>query len=302
MQRLATALLIAGAPSSLLAQTNPAPGGSSAASASGRASSVWAATLDCMQCVVHISAGGMWVEFGAEPVFRGMHGGSLLNGDVLVAVEGLLITTAAGARRLAQAADHPVLLTIRRNGHELDVVVAKPISWKFADDSTVAGFSAKSSTLPNGTIRTIRNNGRDTTYTVGNRSRSDSAGASALSSRSPVQDSVARPVLMDRETTRGWLGIALDCLRCTVDRTDRSARDSSLRFTTPPQVVAVEPGVAQQAGFRVGDIIRTIDGLSMITVEGARRFSTMRAGERVNFVVERGKNLVQLRLWVPQPP
>jgi S1-C subfamily serine protease len=109
------------------------------------------------------------------------------------------------------------------------------------------------------------------------------------------------PVEMNLNTTRGWLGLALDCLRCTVDRVDRTAHDSSLRFTTPPRVVAVEPGAAEQAGFRRGDVIRSIDGFPMISAEGARRFSSMRAGERVNFVVERGKDLVDLRLLVPRP-
>lgn len=106
---------------------------------------------------------------------------------------------------------------------------------------------------------------------------------------------------MNLTNTRGWLGLALDCLRCTVDRVDRTARDSSLRFTTPPRVVAVEPGAAAEAGFRVDDVIRSIDGFPMISAAGARRFSTMRASERVNFVVERGKNLVELRLVVPKP-
>jgi membrane-associated protease RseP (regulator of RpoE activity) len=114
-------------------------------------------------------------------------------------------------------------------------------------------------------------------------------------------DSLARPdtTEMNLATTRGWLGLALDCLRCTVDREDHSSRDGTVHFTTPPKVVAVEPGAAELAGFRSGDIVRTIDGLAMTTIEGAQRFSTLRAGERVNFVVERGKNLVVLRLVVP---
>jgi len=106
--------------------------------------------------------------------------------------------------------------------------------------------------------------------------------------------------VMDVETTRGWLGLALDCLRCSVDRVDRTSSDKTLRFTTPPRVVAVESGsAASQAGFVRGDVIRTIDGRAMTSAAGARRFSTMKGNERVRFIVERGQQLVVLTMVVP---
>lgn len=214
----------------------------------------WTGTLECVRCIVHVESTGTWVEFGAEPVIRGPRTGTgPHDGDVLVAVGGQLITTPAGARRLAHPGTPAPILTVRRAGRQIDYV--------YSQSAALTYVTADSISLQ-------------------------------------VQSS---PVEMNLNTTRGWLGLALDCLRCAVDRVDRTARDSSLRFTTPPRVVAIEPGAAQQAGFRVGDIIRTIDGLSMISAEGARRFSMMRAGERVNFVVERGKGLADLRLLVPKP-
>ena len=219
----------------------------------------WTGALECVRCIVHVESTGTWVEFGAEPVIRGPRSGDgPMDGDVLVAVGGQLITTPAGGRRLARPGTPAPIITVRRDGHEIDYVYPQSASLTFVSaDSIIAQFPGDSAAVH----------------------RTD----------------------MNFTTTRGWLGIALDCLRCSVDRVDRTARDSSLRFTTPPRVVAVEPGAAQQAGFRTGDIIRTIDGLSMISAEGARRFSTMRAGERVNFVVERGRDLVDLRLLVPKP-
>ena len=48
--------------------------------------------------------------------------GRIKPGDALVAVDGLLITTSAGSRRLAQATvGKPIRLTVRRAGEELDV-------------------------------------------------------------------------------------------------------------------------------------------------------------------------------------
>src|SRR5512135_1520779 len=58
--------------------------------------------LDCVQCTVHTDA-DRWIEYGAEPtVKRADSGGEGLHtGDVIVSIDGALITTAAGSRRLA---------------------------------------------------------------------------------------------------------------------------------------------------------------------------------------------------------
>ena len=76
----------------------------------------WAGALECLQCTIHLSPTGTWVEFGAEPIVRGKSadGGVLMEGDVLVAVDDMLITTPAGARRLANLGGQPTRLTIRR--------------------------------------------------------------------------------------------------------------------------------------------------------------------------------------------
>ena len=64
--------------------------------------------------------------------------------------------------------------------------------------------------------------------------------------------------------------------------------------------VEPRPSAAALAGFKAGDVIRTIDGKAMTSTEGAKRFSTMRTGERVTFVVDRGGTPVELRLLVPE--
>ena len=60
--------------------------------------------IECLQCTVHNSAEGRWVEYGAEPVIRGMNRArtGIEAGDVLVAIDGKLITTQAGGQRLSQ--------------------------------------------------------------------------------------------------------------------------------------------------------------------------------------------------------
>ena len=70
-----------------------------------------------------------WTQFGAEPELRdirpdGPAAGRLREGDILVAVDGALITTRAGSLRLARTRPgHAVRLTIRRAGRNRDVVI-----------------------------------------------------------------------------------------------------------------------------------------------------------------------------------
>lgn len=248
--------------------------------------------------------------FGRPYHFRFADGDSvsfntIVSGQMLFQPEGRLVfmTDSVGRRRFAEVNPaHP----IRRQLH-----------WQFGKslgsfDTIPSGALDASFTLPIGSrvigfqLGTF---GFRDLYTyiptppdgIGGFQGTEEAGTTRRNTaRGTAQDSAdVTHTDMNVTTTRGWLGIALDCLRCSVDREDRSSRDHAVRFTTPPKVVAVEPGAAAVAGFKPGDVIRTIDGNAMTSAAGARRFSTMRGGERVRFVVERGKQLLPLTLVVP---
>lgn len=419
-------------------------GGVSGAGAAGRGgrgnataiSGRWIGTLECIQCTVHLSPSETWVEFGAEPVVRGItaDGGALIDGDVLLAVDGVLITTPAGGRRLSASvtAAQPTRFTIRRNGRQMDVAVPQHIRWSvdstgrrvFASQSdsvtivtreardsvlraagwqfaagsngvlgwqigtlgftdqpvrtattpegatallkrpTAAASDSAVRSLPNplyltsrsdtslnatsirfinvptgGTLRLYTTDGTLIRMLANNRESGaavpwnvrdrngllvpggtyyfnmesagtsytgrlvivDSLRRSSEAGQSPDSTARVNTADMSLNTTRGWLGFALDCLRCTADRIDPSSKIPPVHFTTPPRVVAVEPGPASAAGFKVGDVIRTIDGKQMASPAGATRFSTMQGGERVQFGVERGRQLITLTLVVPKP-
>lgn len=283
-----------------------AQGGGSAAGSAGHAgrgtggSAGWAGTLECLQCTVHLSPTGTWVQFGAEPIVRGKtgDGSSLIDGDMLVAVDDILITTAAGGRRLASIDAQPTRFTIRRDGREIVLVTQHAFQWTY--DSGGRGSSAGvASRTATGTGTGVRGGdgvaGIDTSVHAGRDvgiGRGVGQGVDSLGRMNRIE--------MNVTNTRGWLGLALDCLRCTTDRVDRSSRDASVRFTTPPKVVAVEPGAAAEAGFKSGDLIRTIDGMPMTSDSAAVRFSSLRAGQRVKFVVERKGQPVLLTLVVPK--
>lgn len=90
--------------------------------------------IDCLQCTVHTAPGDQWVEYGAEPVVRfstfrvaGVQAttfGAVQAGDVLIAIDGTLITTPAGGRALANpVAGRATRFTIRRDGRQMDVTL-----------------------------------------------------------------------------------------------------------------------------------------------------------------------------------
>jgi hypothetical protein len=138
--RWATIALVIGFTGSAAAQSGgrgigrgAGSGAAGAIGSGGRGTSAgWAGSFECVQCTIHFSTSGTWVEFGTEPVVRGMSadGGVLLDGDVIVAVDGILITTSAGGRRFAAIdASEPTRLTVRRNGRQVDVTVPHNVTW-----------------------------------------------------------------------------------------------------------------------------------------------------------------------------
>lgn len=90
-----------------------------------------------------------------------------------------------------------------------------------------------------------------------------------------------------RITPRGWFGFALECAKCTAER---SPRDTAAvwRFNTQPYVYSVQPGTpAARAGFRRGDVITGLDDISILTPDGGRRFGLIQPGQVVRWTVIR---------------
>jgi S1-C subfamily serine protease len=201
--------------------------------------------MDCLLCTLHVGTAAEpqgWIAFGAEPTLRliragGPADGVLRDGDVLVAVDGMLITTEAGSRRFAApATGKPLRLTVRRTGRELTVAVIP-----------AAGCAP-------------------------------SPGSSQTAPAAPPQ-----PTL---RAARGWLGIGLRCSWCSSQEQPDGALAWS--FEGFPEVVAVDDaGPAGPAGLRPGDLLRAIDGVSLLTAEGGRRFGAVRPGDRVTLTFER---------------
>lgn len=112
-------------------------------------------------------------------------------------------------------------------------------------------------------------------------------------------------------------GFALECVDCqpmgrgrgnmggvgSVTRTDGSTATYALVYiyTSFPRVAAVLPNsIAEAAGIRVGDVLTSIDGLSLLTEEGSRRFASAASGDEVRLTFERGSKLIDVPLVLGQ--
>jgi S1-C subfamily serine protease len=83
----------------------------------------WLECVTQVGCAVNLPAPGGWTHsFSVEPVVRevargGPSAGLLRRGDVIVAIDGFLITTEEGGRRLANVTTGiPIVLQVRRYG------------------------------------------------------------------------------------------------------------------------------------------------------------------------------------------
>ena len=60
-------------------------------------------------------------------------------------------------------------------------------------------------------------------------------------------------------------------------------------YTDYPRVVAVAPGgAAERAGIREGDVLMSVDGMSILSSDGARRFSAARVADNIRLTLDRG--------------
>jgi hypothetical protein len=71
------------------------------------------------------------------------------------------------------------------------------------------------------------------------------------------------------------------------------------RYDEYPRVAVVVPGgAADRAGIREGDMLLDVDGASITTDDGSRRFSELRAGDKARFTLDRAGKTIDVDLIV----
>lgn len=223
--------------------------------------------LEC-NCAFSVYPDGRrrWM-FRSEPVVRGVKDGSpadglIESGDVITAIDGMLITTREAGELFATVTPgQKVTFTVRRGDRVANVQVVPVASCQRV---------------------TRRHDRGDIEVDVEPVPR---PAAPPRPARPP------RGVLVPRVAIRalpgGWFGFGISC-NCVIRRAKES-ESAVWEFNDPPEVYSVEAGSpADRAGLRRGDVLLDIDGIELTTDEGGRRFGAVKPGQEVHFTYRRG--------------
>lgn len=218
-------------------------------------------------------------DFSTEPRIRGIEKdgpawGRLQDGDVLVAVDGVLITTREGGRRLANLTPgRPVTLRIRRGDKEVDVALLPKLGCNMPNLAVLGGDPT-------------------TTHAIQKTPRAPEP--------PPIPEPSSRPLPAQRVMPPVDFGMEIDCGNCGWHREP----DGTLIFSTSrePKVMRVEPGgPADQAGLRPRDVLLRIDGEPITSPAAAERLGSLEPNQAVTLEVGRAGSLRRVQI-VPQRP
>lgn len=205
-------------------------------------------------------------EFTVEPTLwdidpAGPAAGRVQPGDALVAVAGIPVTSPQAGRILGDPPEGgPLPLTLRRDGSLVSVEV-------------VPAPTCSATTLSMGTDESVG-------LRVATRGFDD-----------------AEP----RGGTGSLLGLILRCEACRAVDTDEGRQPGRWRFEAYPTVAVVRgSGPAGIAGVLAGDRLTHVDGLDLLSEEGARRLSELRRGEEVEIRAERDGRTRTFSVRIPQ--
>jgi hypothetical protein len=254
----------------------------------------------------HTAGGPTW-DFRSEPRItdvgrRGPAHGLLREGDTLVAIDDKLITTREGGELFARARDgEQVVLTIRRDGHQMTVKFAA-MQTCLDENQPPAPVAAYPSVPAAPALAPVPS-------------------APALSATPAPSEPAARPPRAPRTPSLpptyppepplptlalefptypesfplAWFGFGLSCGDCgfapsTLKASKRvKGVGPQWKFSTPPEIYSVDASSpADAAGLRRGDILTSIDGVSLTTTQGGRKFGDVVPGQRVRLGYRRG--------------
>lgn len=269
----------------------------------------WDCRGDCTLTLDEKNGEKAW-SFSVEPRIVGIEPGSpadgvLQAGDILVAVDGLLITTKEGGERMANLpADADVVVRFRRGGRMAEATIhtaaACRTSWELPPVPGVPGELPPVAGVPG---------------VPPPPPAPDVAGPRVVSPRirttgrarvgpAPTGVVIAPPSLWapghEEAPTRPRLGVGFTCTECGT-RSDSVTGDESWFFTHPPEVTAVDSGsAADRAGIQIGDRILALDGIGITTEAGGRVFTAVRPGVAVRVTLAKRSGREQTVTVVPE--
>ena len=222
-------------------------------------------SFECTNCQMSTSYRERVWNFSSEPIVRAVEPGSpvdgkIREGDAIVAVDGHLITTGEGGRRLGNMMPGQAVSMVVRTGNREKTVVVIPDS-----ECSRGGTHAAAPAVP--------------------------AVPYAPSPEADVSVGVAvGPVPRPTYTLlpSGWFGFGIQCTNCRWSVEEETGL-SEWAFSAPPEISSVQDGSpAAAAGLRRGDVLLEIDGEPLVSQKGGQRFGSVEPGQRVRWTYRRG--------------
>ncbi len=246
-------------------------------------------SFECRDCSFSAHEGGLSsARFGTEPRVLEVNqdassGDDLEVDDILVAVDGNLITTAAGVEVLTSLRPgQGVAVRVRRDGRERNLRM-------------IAGATE---VCPPGAPIAL----------AAPRSKSPRAAQSRVSPPAPDEPprsgQAARAVMPPYPPgpLDASLGFSFRCIDCGIALAD-PGQTPRWRFAMRPEVSAVDrDGPAWSAGLRPGDVIVAVDDMPIESEEGGLRMWRIQPGEIVAFTVRRDGATRVIRLRAGEAP
>jgi hypothetical protein len=221
--------------------------------------------------------------------------GVLKRGDVIVAVDGMLITTRRAGVRLANLiAGEPVELAIRRARRERTVtVVPRAVPEQEIPIEFTASYSDRSNDLTIEPGRVLLPGLARLFEQIKSRDKE-------LTAMTDSMGVLASPQYLDR-APRGWIGFGLSFSGGF--RRNDEGKPADWLFLELPSIKSIQPGSpADDAGLQVNDLLLEIDGLKLNSERGGRQFSRMEPGQTVGWKVKRGSETFTVETIAAERP
>jgi S1-C subfamily serine protease len=260
-------------------------------------------SLECQNCTLITDGDERVWNFSSEPVVRVVNPGSpaagkIREGDEIVAIDGHLITTGEGGRRLGNLEPGKSVSLVIRSGNRERTVEIVPDGECPRPGTHAAPPAVAAKPVPPGAEPAPVSVG----VAVG-------VPRAAVAPRADVAEPAGVAVSVSpvpRPTftllPSGWFGFGIECTDCRWS-VDEETGQSEWEFSAPPEISSVEEGSpAAAAGFRRGDILLEIDGEPLTSREGGRRFGSVEPGEMVGWTYSRGGETHSAQATAAQRP
>lgn len=248
--------------------------------------------------------------FQSEPEIKGVDpdgpaAGILRKGDVIVGIDGLLITTRkAGVRFANIRPGEAVELTIRRGRRTLEKVITAEEDGSPGVLKVEGADTALTINLDRlyQAIEILAKGEGDLSMLVDIPELPDLIGLVDLSTGISTPDIDIHTALQDRSfMPSGWFGFSLSFSGSITSK--KGEDESRWEFESPPTIRKVKDGSpADRAGLRTGDRLTHIDGVKLDSKRGGRLFSVVQPGQEVTWTVRRGRSTLDIKMTAEERP